>query len=69
MRTGDLAADRQAEPAAAGVAPPRPVDAEEAVEDALPVLRRDARAVVGDGHAELDRLRHVIAPDRAARRR
>ena len=59
-----MADDRQTEARAAGVPAPRPVDAVEALEDAVEVAGRDADPVVGDhqldprdprrGHAHLD---------------
>ena len=45
---GHVAHDRQTEAGAAGLAAAGPVDAVEALEDAVEVARRDADAVVGD---------------------
>ena len=48
MGSGDLGHDRQAEASAAGVTGAGRVEAHEALEDALPVLRGDALPVVVD---------------------
>ena len=66
VRLRDVADDRETETGAAGVAAARPVDAVEALEDALEIARRDPDAVIAhderdpvvdDARADLDRLR------------
>ena len=50
MRFGDTAGDGQTEPGASRVSVSPSVDSVEALEHAVPVLRRDARAFVIDKH-------------------
>src|SRR5438105_14190778 len=49
----EVLGDREAQARAAGVTGSGAVDFVEALVDAGPVFRRDARAVVPDGHAQL----------------
>src|SRR5690242_3716217 len=57
VRLDQRAHNRQSQAAAAGRGVARAIHAIEAVEDALPVLRRDAGAAIGDAHA------HEVALD------
>ena len=64
---GDVADDRQAEAGAAGVAAAGPVDAVEALEDAVEVAGRNADALVV--HRDLHRPSSTTRQRRARRRR
>ncbi len=62
VKVDEPAGDREAEPGAAGVLGTRAAGAEEAVEDAVEVVGRDARPVVG--HAQEDAVAHRRACQR-----
>ena len=73
VRLRDVADDRETETGAAGVAAARPVDAVEALEDALEIAGRDPDAVIAhderdpvadDARADLDRLARARVLDR-----